>query len=475
METDKDCKNLLVSPSSSQCMEHYGCIYENNHLVTLLVDPASGNIADANRAACAFYGFTLQEIRKLHTSDLNRERAAGPGSFVKKALPSGEYQGNQVFAEKHRLAGGKVHDVEIHTGLVTMLGKTCIYSVVHDITERVKSEQRLKESEERYRDLVERCPEAILVYSGGLILFANRQAERLFGKPRAELIGKSVRTFFNNEYISSAEYGKLKAREHALGSFRFEHRFIRYDGNVFDLELSGAPIVYEEAAAVQLVLRDITESKRELERAARLQEQRHAASFPLESRAVLEKLYVPAKTLSGDFFVFHKIDDEQVIGIIGDVTGKGITAALNISALRVLFSESLLVARDPVRLLEDMNRKAMKHLGEDYIAVCCFHLDFCEGRLKAAGAGINEFMYVPGGGEGERITIKGAPLGMFGDSEFEEATLAFKPGDKFCFYSDGMDLLFDGAELCGGYEHLSEKVANTVLRDDCTWLSLKIR
>ncbi|MFD1905790.1 PP2C family protein-serine/threonine phosphatase [Paenibacillus rhizoplanae] len=95
--------------------------------------------------------------------------------------------------------------------------------------------------------------------------------------------------------------------------------------------------------------------------------------------------------------------------------------------------DSLSCTQDPVQVLNDLNSKALQHLGEDYVAGCCFLLDFKTGQLKAAGAGINEFLYVPRGRGMERVIVKGAPLGMFESSEFEEKTLPFESGDRFCF------------------------------------------
>ncbi|OKP82415.1 hypothetical protein A3842_10360 [Paenibacillus sp. P3E] len=476
MAVDKHCKNLHRVPSPEHCMDHYGCIYENNHLITLLVNPVDGSITDANRAACEFYGYPIRIFRKLHITDLQADPYAGLEDFIVQGMPGDEHGANRVFMDRHLLAGGQVIDVEIHTGMMSMLGRSSIYMVVHDISERVRSEQRLRESEERYRDLVELCPEAIMVYSGGTILFANKQTEKMFGKKKQELIGQRIESFFSEQYIRSAKYNKLMTwGSIAKERFRFEQRFIRHDNRIFDVEISGVPIIYEEEKALQLVLRDITESKKEVERAVKLQDHRHAVVFPLEDKAELEKLYIPARTLSGDFFIFHKIDEERVVGMIGDVTGKGITAALNISALRVLFADCMEVTVDPLQVMKELNQKAILHLGEDYIAGCCFCLDFGTGLLKAAGAGINEFIHVPKDREGQCITVKGAPLGMFGDSEFEEKSISFQSGDRFCFYSDGMDLLFDSQELSGSYEYLTDRIAGASLQDDCTWLSLSIK
>ncbi|WP_150275849.1 PAS domain S-box protein [Paenibacillus tepidiphilus] len=475
MATDIQCKNQQHQPTPAQCMEHYGCIYDNNHLITLLIDPENGGIVDANKAACDYYGYNLRLFRKLDITDLSSGGEEGLQQFRSGAFPGGEYTGKRVFTDRHKLSGGQIIDVEMHTGMITMLGKNCVYTVIHDVSERVRSEQRLKESEERYRNLVDLCPEAILVYSAGVILFANRQAGKMFGCPEKTLHGKSIDDFFSEEPLTRSESMKLKKTGSMKENFRLKQRYIRHDGTVFDLEISGVPITYEGETALQLVFRDITESRKEMERAIIMQEHRHAAPFPLKQRAELSRMYIPAKSLSGDFYLFHKLDEQRVVGIIGDVAGKGISAALSISALRVLFLDSLQHTAEPVRILQDLNLKAVQHLGEDYIAACCFVLDFGKGRLTAAGAGINEFIVVPAGADSRTVTVKGAPLGMFAGSEFEQAIVPFLPGDRFCFYSDGMELLFEEHELGRTLEELEERIAGLTLQDDCTWLSLKIK
>ncbi|MEO3943859.1 PAS domain S-box protein [Gorillibacterium sp. CAU 1737] len=467
------CKNGRPNPQPAECQEHYGCIYENNHLNTLLVDPENGRIVDANRSACSFYGYSLSDLRKLSIADLMGNVSDAIGSFLRNAAPEAEASLNRVFTDRHQLASGTEVDVEIHTGIISMLGKTCIYSVVHDISERAHAERRLKESEERYRDLVELCPEAIIVIRKGVLLFANKQSEFLFGRSKEELVGQEIRAFFE-EATDDRKADASRVRVKDSRQFRMEKRMRRHDGRLFDVELAGARIRYQDRSALQLVLRDITESRRELERAVRLQEHRYSAPFPLADKASFEKLYVPSKTLSGDFFLFHKLNEDEVIGVLGDVTGKGIAAALNISAIRVLISNGLLLTQEPARLLTELNRMAMEHLDEEYLSACCFHFDFRTGCLRASGAGINEFLYSPASAKEERVTIKGAPLGMFAESCYEERLISFAPGDRFFFFSDGMELLFHNEELCGTAAQLEKKMAHQVLQDDCTWLGFQI-
>lgn len=481
MKSQVNCKNLRPDPPPEVCMEHYGCIYENNHLITLLVDPVSGEIVDANRAACSFYGYTLRQMRQMNITDLSVPVKEGEDSaFLKLALAGSESskEVNRQFQQIHRLSGGRLVDVEIHTGLITMLGRNCIYSVVHDVTLRVRSERLQKESEARYRDLVELCPEPIMVHRGGTILFANKQTAVLFGVESERLIGRRLENFLDPSFLRNRDYRKLHRLKVLRKSVKVEASAVRSDGRMFYLEIAGAPITYQSQPAVQLVLRDVTESRQEIKRAVRLQESLFAETFPLPEKVRFKSLYVPAETLSGDFYFFQRISDEEAIGILGDVTGKGIAAALSISAVRMLFFESVLQERSPLGLLQDLNRKAARYMDEEYFAACCFHLNFRTKLLTAAGAGINEFIHVDAHGKVTKQEVPGAPVGMFLDSEFEETAVPFVSGDRFCFYSDGLELLEDGSpapRLFWEYKTLQSRISESILKDDCTWLSLTIR
>lgn len=121
--------------------------------------------------------------------------------------------------------------------------------------------------------------------AAGLFCSPTSGLEKLFGLPKAELLGKGIDDFFIEEPLSSSEYNKLKAMTGIKDSFRIEQRYIRRsDRRIYDLDISGVPISYNDTSALQLVCRDITQKKKELERAIRLQEQRHAVGFPWKTR-----------------------------------------------------------------------------------------------------------------------------------------------------------------------------------------------
>jgi diguanylate cyclase (GGDEF)-like protein/PAS domain S-box-containing protein len=127
--------------------------------------------------------------------------------------------------------------------------------------------RKLRDSEARYRTLVEWSPDAVLVHRQGTILYVNPSAVRTFGATTAqELVGRQTATLVHPDYLE-----QQTARMKAIADKRpikpmTESRFLRLDGSAFDVEVQGTAIVYENQPAIQVVLRDITERKRAEER-----------------------------------------------------------------------------------------------------------------------------------------------------------------------------------------------------------------
>ncbi|PJA32120.1 MAG: histidine kinase, partial [Zetaproteobacteria bacterium CG_4_9_14_3_um_filter_53_7] len=125
--------------------------------VALLIDPANGNILDANDAALRFYGYDLQLIRSLNISDINTLYKAEISAEMQQAAT----EGRDYFFLKHRLANGVERDVEVWSGPIEYQGKTVLYSIIHDISQHKQTEKLLRQSEERYRALVENSDDII--------------------------------------------------------------------------------------------------------------------------------------------------------------------------------------------------------------------------------------------------------------------------------------------------------------------------
>jgi PAS domain S-box-containing protein len=135
-------KNLLSSE------ERYKSLFQNNLSVILLVNPVSGEIKDANMAACNYYGWSHTELCKKNISDINTLPKAKIIAAIKKA----NNEKLTHFYFKHRLASGEIRDVEIYSAIIKFTDSSVLYSIVHDITDRKQAEERIIESESLLRE-----------------------------------------------------------------------------------------------------------------------------------------------------------------------------------------------------------------------------------------------------------------------------------------------------------------------------------
>lgn len=123
--------------------EHrYRSLFQNNHSVMLIIDPVSGQIAEANQAAVRYYGWSVEAITSMKISDLNILSKEEVFAEMEKARKESRSQ----FYFKHCLAGGEIRDVEVFSGPIVIEGKTMLYSIIHDITRRKQVEQELIQS-----------------------------------------------------------------------------------------------------------------------------------------------------------------------------------------------------------------------------------------------------------------------------------------------------------------------------------------
>ncbi|TWI59028.1 EAL domain-containing protein [Halalkalibacter nanhaiisediminis] len=131
-----------------------------------------------------------------------------------------------------------------------------------DITERKQLEEEVRESEERYRQLVENSPDAIVVHQNRDILYINRAGIKLLGaKSSKDILGKS---FY--EFIPKNDHIRLKERIHQVEQLGitldpYMSKIIRLDLKCIDVETTAAPIHYQGLTATQKIIRDVTNFK----------------------------------------------------------------------------------------------------------------------------------------------------------------------------------------------------------------------
>lgn len=118
----------------------YRQMFSANRAVKLLVDPSTGDIIDANDAAGKFYGYAVEELRAMSIFDINTMNRMD----LLKEMSLAEEELCTYFRFKHRLASGEVRDVEVYTGPVNVGGKKYLHSIIHDLTDRLRAEETLR-------------------------------------------------------------------------------------------------------------------------------------------------------------------------------------------------------------------------------------------------------------------------------------------------------------------------------------------
>jgi len=138
-----------------------------------------------------------------------------------------------------------------------------------------QAEIALKESEERYRNLVELCPDGIVVYLDGKVVFVNSAGLLLMRAPdQQSMIGKSVFDFVHPDYRKHVQERIGLMLEKGVSVPMIEERFVTYDGVSIDVEVTASPFTFYGKPAIQVVVRDITKRKR-MEQALKESEQRY--------------------------------------------------------------------------------------------------------------------------------------------------------------------------------------------------------
>jgi len=129
--------------------------------------------------------------------------------------------------------------------------------------QRTRAEKALRESEERYRRLVELSPEAIVVQQDGRIVFVNRAALALLGVEREDgLLGKPALDFIQDDYKDAAKERQRRVLELGDVAGLIEEKFVRADGQTVDVEVMAIRTTYNGRPAYQMMVRDVTDRNR---------------------------------------------------------------------------------------------------------------------------------------------------------------------------------------------------------------------
>ncbi len=369
--------------------------------------------------------------------------------------------------------------------------------------ERNQAEKALKESEKRYRTIVENTNDALFTHTfDGKITDLNETAHRMLGYKQSELIGANLKTIRSPEEQKHAPQRIKQLLKD--GKLIYEGMLMHKNGTPIPVEVSMKVVSYEGDGLIQGFVRDITERKQaeqqivsyaveleglnlklnaEMNKAKEVHERTFPKELPKVKGLSLAAHYQPAEKLGGDFYDVIQ-QGKKLIIYLSDVTGHGVDGAiLSVFVKHTINGYLFFSTEDQVRpknILRYLSRQfQQKNLPVEYF-ICIFLavLDLETMEFTYTAAGFQDAPMIKlGNGECSNLVSKGLFLTPSFPEELlslQEKKIRLTPGTTIFFNTDGLTEQYVNGTYYGMrlptvfYEHSSlppQEIAR-IIRED---------
>ena len=347
--------------------------------------------------------------------------------------------------------------------------------------ELVRSQRELSRQKEYFESLVLNSPVAIAIMDlGENVVSWNPAAEKLFGYTQAQVVGRSIDDLLAGSPEMRAEvldYTRRVADDDRVVAVT---RRSRKDGTLVDVELLAVPVnvggsqvgtyaMYHDITELKRVEGEVRQLNRDLEkRVAERTEQlelamakqqevaqererieqelrvarmiQHALlpkSLPEVEGYEIAVYYQPAREVGGDFYDFLRLPDGRLGLVVGDVSGKGVPAAIVMAITRTMLRSAYHLG-SPGEILQKVNDELFSDIPPNVFVTCLAAiLDSTTGRLQYANAGHDPPFVRHASGVG-KLRATGMPLGLMAGMVYEQKEINLEPGESVLLYSDGL-------------------------------------
>jgi len=218
----------------------------------------------------------------------------------------------------------------------------------------------------------------------------------------------------------------------AEGRFTEDHlKVLTTLASVAAIRVQNARLMEQQMERVRL--------ERELQVASEIQQRFQPASAPIVAGYELQGISFPCYEIGGDYYDFIQRDDGTLIVALGDVSGKGPSAALLMSSLHAAVHAHSDAHNSLTKTIGAVNRYLVDSTPANrFVTLFYAVLDPKEGSLAFLNAGHNPPLIVHAGGTMEQLAAGGLPLGIMANADFREGKTKLHPGDVLVIYSDGV-------------------------------------
>jgi PAS domain S-box-containing protein len=229
----------------------------------LIHDVATGAILDVNRGMCEMFGYTPEEARDLKLTALGGNESGLSPASVRSLVAKAAGGSPQVFEWQVRDQAGRIFWVEAHLKPVRVVGRDRILTVLRDIDQRKQAEVALKESEARYRMVMEGSLAGVYVIQDGGFVYVNPTMAQTFGYQPEEIMSRAVepRELVHPDDLSLVRDKIRRRLSGELEAAHYTFRGLHRDGSVIYCESFGRAVEYQGRPAIVGTLLDITERK----------------------------------------------------------------------------------------------------------------------------------------------------------------------------------------------------------------------
>jgi len=414
---------------------------------------------------------TVAPLLKVETGQDARRQVVTPGNatYATSLIPMKDFSGREVMTLVIASDASGITEVLRKTNLATIaisaagfiLAMALLYALArkldafygtleHKVQERTAE---LKESEQRFRALVESATDAFLVFRrDGRLVDVNQRACDSLLYDRDELLGLSVKDIEPTFDVAGLSWERLRTAEATV--VETTHR--RKDGYGVPVEVSLGVIEHHGEQLVLALARDISQRKRQEEalREANAVRQRlegeiavaRDIQMSLLPRRFIRRDHVdvfatlePAREVGGDFYDVFLLDGGRVGFVVGDVSGKGVPAALHMAMTKTLIKSAARRGMGPAEILAAANEEVcFENDACIFVTIFMGILDTATGEVTYASAGHNPPFMLRRSGEVELVKAAGIAVGILDEAVFETQRLTMRAGDSLVMYTDGV-------------------------------------